>query len=297
MTKQKILFLKGLIGSGKTTFATKYCEENPDFKRVNKDTIREELGNPSWSREFEKRVLNTAHYKVDNFLDEGFSVIIDDTNFAEKHKEYYQKLAKNRGIEFEEKFIDTPLEECIKRDSMREKPVGEAIIRKMYKDYLKPSDIKTDNRFILKQDKSLPRCTIVDVDGTIALINGRSPYDDSKINTDLPNENVINLVGVMKSEYLSSKRKNGQIIIVSGRMDKCKDQTIKWLQDNNVPFDQIHMRKTNDYRPDDIVKEEIYREFIEGKYYVDFILDDRDSVIKRWRELGLTCLQVYYGNF
>ena len=72
MTKQKILLLRGLPGSGKTTKALQLCEENPNFRRVNKDTIREELGNPSWSREFEKQVLNTSHYNVDYFIDEGF---------------------------------------------------------------------------------------------------------------------------------------------------------------------------------------------------------------------------------
>ena len=193
-------------------------------------------------------------------------------------------------------FIDTPLTECIKRDSKREKPVGEAIIRKMYNDYLKPSDTIKDTRFIVNQDKKLPKCTIVDVDGTLAIINGRSPYDDSKIHTDIPNLHVIDLVGVKKTEYIFND-KEGQIIIVSGRMDKCKDQTVKWLQDNHIPFDQIHMRKTNDYRSDSIVKEEIYNEFIKGKYFVDFVLDDRDSVVKTWRDLGLLCLQVYYGDF
>lgn len=296
MTKQKILLLKGLPGSGKTTTALQLCKEDPTFRRVNKDTIREELGNPSWSREFEKRVLDTAQYRANSYLDEGFSVIIDDTNFAPKHKEYYLQVAKNRSIEFQEMFINTPLEKCIEQDSKRKNPVGQGVIYKMYNDYLKYPTTLKDSRFILKQDKSLPKCILVDMDGTLALFNNRNPFDESKINTDLPNLQVIDLVGVKKSEYLLND-KGGQIIIVSGRTDKCKDQTIKWLQDNYIPFDQIYMRKTNDYRPDSIIKTEIYNEFIKGKYFVDFVLDDRDSVVKTWRGLGLLCLQVYYGDF
>jgi hypothetical protein len=57
------------------------------------------------------------------------------------------------------------------------------------------------------------------------------------------------------------------------------------------------MRKLNDNRPDDIIKKELYDQYIKGKYFVKFVLDDRDSVVRMWRNEGLLCLQVYYGNF
>lgn len=57
------------------------------------------------------------------------------------------------------------------------------------------------------------------------------------------------------------------------------------------------MRPAGDQRDDRIVKEEIYRREIEGKYNVRFILDDRDKVVRRWRELGLPCFQVADGDF
>ena len=80
-------------------------------------------------------------------------------------------------------------------------------------------------------------------------------------------------------------------------MDKCKDQTVKWLQDNHIPFDQIHMRKTNDFRSDSIVKEEIYNEHIKDKYNVISVFDDRNQTVAKWRELGLLTFQVADGNF
>lgn len=55
---QTILFLKGLPASGKSTFAKKYCIDNPEFKRLNKDDIREELGNLPFSKGFESQVLS-----------------------------------------------------------------------------------------------------------------------------------------------------------------------------------------------------------------------------------------------
>ena len=60
---------------------------------------------------------------------------------------------------------------------------------------------------------------------------------------------------------------------------------------------ELHMRKTGDSRKDCIVKKEIFDAEIKDKYYIEFILDDRDQVVKMWRSMGLTCLQVADGNF
>ena len=86
-------------------------------------------------------------------------------------------------------------------------------------------------------------------------------------------------------------------MIVSGRRDSCKEVTSRWLSDNNIPFDYLLMRKTGDTRKDSIIKQELYEEHIKDKYFVEFVLDDRDQTVQMWREQGLLCLQVYYGNF
>ena len=57
------------------------------------------------------------------------------------------------------------------------------------------------------------------------------------------------------------------------------------------------MRKNGYNKKDSIVKKEIFDEYIKDKYYVEFILDDRNQVVDMWREMGLTCLQVAEGNF
>jgi hypothetical protein len=57
------------------------------------------------------------------------------------------------------------------------------------------------------------------------------------------------------------------------------------------------MRKSGDLRKDSIVKQEIYEQFILNQYNTAFVLDDRDQVVRVWRDLGLTCLQVVYGDF
>ena len=57
------------------------------------------------------------------------------------------------------------------------------------------------------------------------------------------------------------------------------------------------MRKNGDSRRDSIVKEEIFWNDIEPKYNVLAVFDDRDQVVKMWRELGIKCFQCEYGNF
>ncbi len=199
------------------------------------------------------------------------------------------KSAKIYQIQFEEKFFDVNVEECIKRDSNRKNPVGEVVIRSMYKNHLKPKNVKTDERFVLEQGPQLERCIICDIDGTLALMNGRNPFDESKYHTDKINIPVYN---ILQDYYQMSK-----IILVSGRMDTGREETVAWLEANKVPFDKLIMRKAKDFRGDDIVKKELYEEHIKDKFFVDFVLDDRDKVIEMWRSLGLLTLQVYYGDF
>jgi predicted kinase len=134
---QCIIFLQGLPGSGKSTYAINRCKGDPKIKRLNKDSIRDFMGNPKFSRDFEKLVLEIQR-KAGNFLlDAGYSIIIDDTNFSKGHLSYWLGVASERSIEFMVQTFNTSLEECIDRDSKREKPVGKQVILDMYEKYLK----------------------------------------------------------------------------------------------------------------------------------------------------------------
>ena len=58
------------------------------------------------------------------------------------------------------------------------------------------------------------------------------------------------------------------------------------------------MREEGDFRKDSIVKEEFYNDVIRDKYFVKYILDDRDQVVEMWRKkLNLPCFQINYGPF
>lgn len=87
------------------------------------------------------------------------------------------------------------------------------------------------------------------------------------------------------------------IIYITGRSYKTREKTAKWLKDNDLPNGLIFFRGPTDYRPDYIVKHEIYERHIKDRYNVLGVFEDRDQVVQMWRALGLTCFQVANGNY
>lgn len=279
---KKLLVLKGLPASGKSTHAKELVAKG--WKRVNKDDLRAMIDDKKWSRENEKSILESEVQLAIGFLQDGFNVVVDDTNFA--HEAMWKECAKKVGVEFEVKFFDVPLMECIERDSKRgEKSVGSKVIYSMYEKYLMPK------RPVFNVD--IPDCYIFDIDGTLAKTDGRSPYDYSKVITDKPNTDIVNLFKILAN----GSGGDDTLIIVSGRDSVCMPDTIKWLEMHGIVPDALYMRGQGDTRNDAIIKKEIYETHIKGKYNVLGVFDDRNRVVDLWRSLGLTCLQVAYGYF
>jgi len=145
------------------------------------------------------------------------------------------------------------------------------------------------------QDPLLPKCILVDIDGTVASMSDRSPFDWKKVHLDEPKHPVINVVKAMKTAGYA-------IVFLSGRDSISRADTISWLEKHIGWLEgqdySLFMRPINDSQKDSIVKRELFDNHIQGQYYVEVVLDDRDQVVALWRnDLGLTCLQVAYGNF
>lgn len=289
---KKVIILKGLPASGKSTWARKIIDQYPGaYKRVNKDDLRAMLDNGKWSKTNESLVLNIRDSIILAALKDGKHVIVDDTNLVPKHESHIRELVKGKA-DVEIEFFEATVEECIERDLKRPVSVGESVIRGMWEQFLKP---KVDP---IVQDEKLHHAIICDLDGTLALMNGRNPYDASTCEQDavnLPVWEVVRFIGSLKSLGISSSQVG--IILMSGREDKYREQTERWLKKNGVIYDALYMRKTDDMRKDSVVKREMFNEYIRDKYFVKFVLDDRNQVVEMWRELGLTCFQVAEGSF
>ena len=148
---------------------------------------------------------------------------------------------------------------------------------------------------------------IFDLDGTLALIeHRRHMLEDTKdsqrwrrfyaaCDKDLPNEPVINL---MQNLSLSH-----DIRIWSGRSDEVRHKTIVWLVEHthftSAELDTVlRMRKAGDYTPDDKLK----KQWLDAMNVVERGLlvgcfDDRNRIVKMYRENGVTCYQVADGDF
>lgn len=87
-----------------------------------------------------------------------------------------------------------------------------------------------------------------------------------------------------------------EYLFVTGRMEKCRQDTIDWLHTYVLPWISKHwisghllMRADGDTRPDFIIKEEILDKLEErhGKGCVKMAFDDRPQVLEMWKRRGI----------
>ena len=142
---------------------------------------------------------------------------------------------------------------------------------------------------------------VFDIDGTLANIEHRLAFVRSKpknwkafdagIPNDLVNPHVAEVFWAMANV-------DHEIILASGRNERNRDATVKWLRENNlVGWQKLYMRKADDFRSDDIVKREILDEIVaDYGRKPDMVFDDRPRVVRMWREAGVFVFNVYQGE-
>ena len=242
-----------------------------NIKRVNKDDLRAMLDDGNWSSANEKFLLGVRDYIVTNALNAGKHVIVDDTNLKPAHETRLREIAKANGADFEViDFTGVGVEECVERDRKRPNYVGERVIRDMAAQFLSTGAIAPGH------DSTLPDVILVDVDGTVAKMNGRGPFEWDRVKEDLPRRAVIRAVIGYGKPW----------IFVSGRDEVCRNDTRVWLEGYFGGAEHLFMRPLGDMRKDAVVKKELYEQHIKGKYNVLAIFDDRPQMIRAWRELG-----------
>lgn len=143
------------------------------------------------------------------------------------------------------------------------------------------------------------RTIIVDLDGTLADLAHREHHVRGKKKNWPKFFEGMNLdpINVWCRELIVAMQTQGyRIAIVSGRPDSYASVIREWLKTHDVQYDALHLRREGDYRSDDIVKREILHEHFK-KEDILFVVDDRERVVKMWREEGLVCLQCAPGDF
>lgn len=139
-----------------------------------------------------------------------------------------------------------------------------------------------------------PKAIICDLDGTLALLGDRDPFNAATAEQDLLNYPIANILEVYNKQTVYDV----DLILLSGREEKHRAVTQRWLEKHKITnYKALYLRPPKDFRKDYDVKKEIYEQFIKDNYDVLFVLEDRDQVVKMWREEGLACLQVAWGDF
>ncbi|AFC21532.1 polynucleotide kinase [Cronobacter phage vB_CsaM_GAP32] len=299
----------GLPGCGKTTWANEQVKKaRSKTVIVNLDDIRQTMAgshsNYKFRKDNEQYVQNAQYSAATHAAANNWNIIVGDTNLNPSVRNKWKEFAKTHGYTYKEQnffeefkkdktfvhdffAVKEYVKLCKERNLLREKSVPEEVIDGMAEKYLYNFDV------VGNSNSDLPEAIIVDIDGTLAHMNGkRGPYEENKVLVDDPDPEVI-LSVLAEKNYL-----NRTVIIMSGRHETCQEDTEAWLQKYGVPYDHIFMRGADDNRSDDIVKYELYMNHVLGNYKVVKVFDDRQKVVEMWRKLlKLKVYAVAEGNF
>lgn len=301
---QKILLVRGLPGSGKSTWAAKWVEEDPQNRfRVNRDDIRFELFGMYYlkadahgtTQEKEAHVTHIQNNLTEKALREGKSVVIDNTNLDPRVFKTFGDIAKRHNVDMVNKDFPVDIEECIRRNNARDRVVPEHAIRAMQKNYMGPNGEfhMFPNTYPTKAFKAPTvrrEAVLFDMDGTLADVSqirerfmiGKYRNFDAFHRNSLwvpPHEEVLQMA-------YDADNAGYSIVISTARNEAYREVTQAWLDKNNVNYENIYMRKDGDFRPDYQAKKDIHAD-ITKHYDIVHAVDDRKEVIQLWQENGI----------
>lgn len=320
---QTLEILVGLPASGKSTYALER-EETGLYKRVNWDRFRwhDDFGNPvdyKFNKQNEKSVKERALLFAERAAHAGYNLIADNTNLNESARKYWVDFAVKHSMVPRIVRIDTPLEECLRRNKLRTgwQRVPRAVIEWMALTNPYPDGM---NRvpFPVGQET-----VIVDVDGTLADTSVREKYVTGHCNgcngtgehhldthlvcvvcngarkvkkdwgrffrevgNDTPNKAVAEWVKSLQHKY--------NVVIVSGRpVGQCGHATEDWLDKWAIPYNHLYMRP--DTKEDDTVVKQRILDALKPHVKVAFAIDDRPRVLRMWQANGIKTYDVGNG--
>jgi predicted kinase len=296
---KKLILTRGIQGSGKTTWARQWVEEDPEHRiRINNDDIRNMLGK-YWVTSRENLVSSIKKNMAEEAINRGYNIVVDNMNLNAKEILFWKDMVKMANmdpdgyqyeIEFKDFFI--PLEECIRRDAMRPNPVGEKVIRetwKRYKHFIQTTEVEryVDN---LRKYTGKPKCIVIDMDSTMCFNTTKRPWfgegaAEGMID-DVPNTGMCDIVRQLQEQYL--------IVVATGRDTTQEAVTKEWLAKQGINVDEFYFRTNKDFRKGVVVKKEQIEAILE-KYDIVAIFDDCEPIVNMYREMGLTVLQPNKG--
>jgi predicted kinase len=138
LNKREVIILRGVPGSGKSTVAKMLVEKG--YYRVNKDDLRQMINNYNLNPDDERLIDSIQSDIIRTLIYQGKNIVVDNTHAKQKYVKQVVELAieccelmPEFDYDIGVQLLDTSLEESIRRNNLREKPVPEDVIRKMHK--------------------------------------------------------------------------------------------------------------------------------------------------------------------
>lgn len=295
----------GVSASGKSTWAKEFTksfinEFGGPIWEVNRDNFRRKIlidrglqpddedgvRWTSWKWSWEKLVNDLIEERLQQILSKEQALIVSDTNLNPKYRTPLIQRLKDAGYEVEIVEFPISFKEACERDAARINGVGVSVIAKQMDEWTRYLTEEGRFRKFVPNDE-LPNAIICDIDGTLAHMVDRGPFEWDKVITDEVDPAVRALLDAMNTP-------ENIIILLSGRDSVCENQTREWLEMHGVDYNFLFMRKLGDMRPDVVVKSEIFWKSIDGNFNPIMVIDDRPVICRMWRDMGLKVFQV--GN-
>lgn len=137
-----------------------------------------------------------------------------------------------------------------------------------------------------QEDNTTP-AYIVDIDGCLAdselrnlfqkeIQEGDYTWFEQRLPYFKANKEFVRIINALSN--------TNTIIFVTARSQKYWGETMAWLRRNiTISLPIIYMRPNNDMREDYMVKRDLYRKYIKGKFNVIAALDDNQGCIDMWQ--------------
>lgn len=138
-----------------------------------------------------------------------------------------------------------------------------------------------------------------DLDGTLCDVTWRQHHAKLRqwdaFHGGIPNDTPHMPVLLVVRSFLSH---GTPVVFFTGRPERYRADTVRWLEENYLPANYLFMRADLDRRQDTVVKEEQYRLYQQQYGWpLMFVLEDRNAVVAMWRSLGVPCFQVREAQY
>jgi predicted kinase len=296
---RRLVVLQGLPASGKSTAARKAQENAPGrVAVVNNDSISYTLTGEEYAGHIKNMPAILSNIRKVMLIEalqtpEITLIIVDNTNLNYQTVEEYIALAAAFGAEFciEDSFLEVPIEECIRRDSLRVAPVGENVIRRMHSNLSKRMQRRKFTPVVSQNTRQKEKAMIIDLDPVLRWLRDARAQDWANIyRRKLPSPAI---------ELAKSLHNAGVTIIgVTSLSEKYAPEANVWVNVHVIPGMTLYMHEISDSYRSMMSKHAAYYNYIRPKYDVIGVIGEKEEVVHVWKNIsGLPTFNISFGDF